>query len=317
MKAAILDGHVDPRDNRSSMVEQKLSFSAAIETRYPGLVEEVRRIIVDSERRYEGSSGETESFLWEHSLHVASLAYQLAVAEDRDPLTPAIAALFHDAGKFDQGQYHGDREPEEEKAARIAEEVLRSHKMKPASVRQVVSGLRALYLEGAGKNAVARILHDADFLSKFGALGVAGFFIKSALRGKTLSSAVMGSLSKELTYAACLPLNMHTTAGRRLAARKAAGSMKFFSSLLDELREAGIANLRVRKLRVPGPDQEARWLVVRIVGPVDCTRCGGEWGMDWTIEEGIKCRRLILESSCGNCGYSAENSFCLPEVTGG
>jgi HD superfamily phosphodiesterase len=299
------------------MVGRKLNFSVAIDSRYPGLIEEVRRIIVDSERRYEGASGKTESFLWEHSIHVASLAYQLAVAEDRDPLMPAIAALFHDAGKFDQGQYHQDQEPEEEKAVRIAEGVLRSHKMKPASVRQVVSGLRALYFENANKNAVARILHDADFLSKFGALGVAVFFIKSALRGKTLSSAVMGSLSKELTYAACLPLNMHTTAGRRLAARKAAGSMKFFSSLLDELREAGIANLHVRKLRIPGLDQKGKRLVVRIVSPMDCTQCGGEWNLDWAIEEGIKCRRLILESTCANCGNSAENSFCLPEVTGG
>jgi rRNA maturation protein Nop10 len=39
--------------------------------------------------------------------------------------------------------------------------------------------------------------------------------------------------------------------------------------------------------------------------------------MDWTIEEGIKCRRLILESTCGNCGNCVENSFCLPEVAGG
>jgi uncharacterized protein len=294
----------------------EFNFSAAIESRYPGLIEEAHRIIVDSEHRYEGASEEAESFLWEHTIHVVSLAHQLAVAEKRDPLIPAIAALFHDAGKFAEGRYHEDQEPEEEKAARIAVDMLRSHRMKPASIKGVLSGIRALYIEDARKNAVARIVHDADFLSKFGALGVANFFIKSALRGKTLSSAMIGSLSKELTYAACLPLNMHTAAGRRLAARKAAGSMKFFASLLDELREAGIANLRVKKLRVPGPDPKTRWLGVRIVNSIACARCGGNWSQEWTIDEAIKCRRLVVESTCGKCGNCVETSFCLPEVTG-
>ena len=95
-----------------------------------------------------------------------------------------IAALFHDAGKFSGGKYHSDETIEEEESARIAERILRRFGMNAASIRKVLAGLRALYNEKSRGNAVAAILHDADFLSKFGALGIAGFFTKSALRGR-------------------------------------------------------------------------------------------------------------------------------------
>ena len=178
------------------------------------------------------------------------------MAENLDPLIPVVGALFHDAGKFAGGKYHTDDIPEEDESARIARELLDQFGMKSADVRRILAGLKALYKEKARKNALAAILHDADFLSKFGALGVAGFFIKSALRRRTLRSTVLGYLSKELTYASCLPLNMHT--GRRAKAgdKKASDSLRFFRALLAELREAGIANLKIRQLRIPNPAQK-------------------------------------------------------------
>ena len=242
------------RDNAASMSDKGTFSFAEIESRFPGLLEKVHQVFRDTENAYEGSD-KPESFLWEHTMHVASIANRLAQAEGMDPLIPVVAALFHDAGKFAEGQYHSDGTIEEEESARIAEPLLRQFGMKASDIRKVLSGVKALYNEKSRKNRVAAILHDADFLSKFGAMGVASFFTKATLRGRTLRSAVIGYLSKELTYAACLPLNMHTAAGKKLATRKARDSVKFFRSLLDELREARIADLEIRPVRIPYPSR--------------------------------------------------------------
>ncbi len=290
------------------------NFAEIIESRFPGLLQRVRRVIQASEKAYEGSGASSDSFLWEHTLQVASIACRLAQEEKIDPLIPAIAALFHDAGKFAGGKYHKEDAIEEEESARIAERLLRRSPMKPSDTRKVLAGLRALYNEKARKNRIAAVLHDADFLSKFGALGVAGFFTKSVLRGHTLRSSVIGYLSKELTYAACLPGNMRTQAGRRLAARKAADSIKFYRALLAELRESRIADLKIRRIRVAYPSSARRSIDVHFVISPACPKCGSEWDMAWTTDRGVKCSRLNINWACTHCGEQVETSFCLPEI---
>ncbi len=293
---------------------EEFDYSSVIESRFPGLIDKVREVIQESESKHKRESGASESFLWEHTTHAASIAYQLARAEKIDPLIPVVAALFHDAGKFAGGEYHSDGTIEEEESARIAECLLRQFGMKSAHIRKVLSGLGALYKEKARKNITAAILHDADFLSKFGALGVAGFFIKSALRGRTLRSAVLGYLSKELTYAACLPLNMHTAAGRKLATKKAADSLKFFRSLLVELRDARIANLKIRQIQIPHAKHGYRFLKVRLVVSPTCPKCGNAWSLTWVTEKGVKCEKLNIDWICSQCSHRLETSFCLPEI---
>lgn len=296
------------------MAVQKFDYSDVVESRFPGLIDKVREVIQESERKHEGDGEHSESFLWEHTMHATSIAYRLARAEGLDPLIPVVAALFHDAGKFAEGQYHKDGTVEEEESARIAERLLHQFGMKTDEIRKILAGLKALYLEKARKNTIADILHDADFLSKFGALGVAGFFIKSALRGRTLRSTVLGYLSKELTYAACLPLNMRTAAGQKLATKKASDSLKFFRSLLTELREARIADLKIRQIRIPYDPNKNRFLRVQLVVSPECPECGRSWNMAWATEKGVKCRKLNIDWVCSHCGERLETSFCLPEI---
>jgi HD superfamily phosphodiesterase len=302
------------RDNFALMAAQEFNSESIIESRFPGLIADVRKIIQDSENAYEGGDGSSESHLWEHTVHVTSIACQLACAEHIDPLIPSIAALFHDAGKFAGGRYHHEDTIEEEQSAEIAESLLRRHCMKKADIRKIQSGLRALYREKAEKNTIAAILHDADFLSKFGALGIAAFFTKSALRGRTLRSSVLGYLSKELTYAACLPMNMRTSEGRQLATKKAADSLKFFRALLAELRDTTIADLKMRRIRIPHPSTKGRLLEIRLVVSPSCPKCGKHWQMEWSTEKGVKCTKLHADWNCSQCGERLETSFCLPEV---
>ena len=277
-------------------------------------MDRLREIIRDSEKAYEGGSSESESFLWEHTTHVASIADRLAQSEKIDPLIPVMAALFHDAGKFVGGKYHAEGTTEEMESARIAERLMREYGMKAPGIRKVLSGLKALYNESIRKNRIAAILHDADFLSKFGALGVAAFFTKATLRGRTLRSAVLGHLSKELTYAACLHLNMHTAAGKTLAAKKAKATQKFFHSLLIELRDERIANLEIRRLKIPHPSHRHRLLAIWLVASQNCPGCGKDWNMGWTTEKDVKCNKLNIDWSCSHCGEQIETSFCLPEI---
>jgi hypothetical protein len=188
--------------------------------------------------------------------------------------------------------------------------------MKAKDIRRLTSGLRALYKEAAAKNSIADIVHDADFLSKFGALGVANFFIKSTLRGKTLQGALMSSLSKELTYAACLPSNMHTQAGRLWAERKSRDTLKFFRSLLQELREAQVADFEIKRIRVYPEYGHRRPASIQLAVPRSCEICGGCWRMAFRTEHGIKCEKLEAEIKCAGCGNAASFSFCLPEIPG-
>ena len=302
------------RDNFALMAVEKINCVQAIESRFPGLMDKVKNIIQDSENALEGGDGSMESFLWEHTMHVTSITYRLAQEEGLDPHIPAVAALFHDIGKFTGGRYHRDEVIEEEESAQIAERLLPKFGMTKSETRKVLVGLRALYNEKAKKNPVAALLHDADFLSKFGALGVASFFTKSTLRRRPLRASVFGYLSKELTYAAFLPFNMHTNSGRRLAAKKASDSLKFYRSLLNELREAHIADLRIRKIRIPHPKYPDQSLEIRYVLPPVCSECGGRWKMDWNTEKDIKCTKLVIEWNCNNCTERLETSFCLPEI---
>ena len=107
---------------------------------------------------------------------------------------------------------------------------------------------------------------------------------------------------------------MQTSAGRDLATKKASDSLKFFRSLLAELRDARIAELKIRQFRIPCPSSSDRFLKVQCVVSPSCPECGGIWNMAWTTEKGIKCKKLNLEWACSYCRERLETSFCLPEI---
>jgi hypothetical protein len=329
-------------------------FAAAVEARYPGLIAAARAVIERSEREFAGAGKGAKSYLWEHTSHVAALSYRLALAEGVDPVVAAVAGLFHDAGKFAGGAYHQGDRAEEEAAAEIAAPLLRDAGMGVRDAKRVTVALRALYASptrartssatsettrlhaptaatgltglsataGPAKtrgpaSAIAAIVHDADFLAKFGTLGVAQFFIKSTLRGRTLLDAILGPLSKELTYAAALPRNMRTAAGCRAAVRKAKDTQAYFRALLRELREAQSADLRIRTFRVAPVGSGNAGIDVVLALPRACEGCGGRPEIAFRREQGTKCETLEAESACPSCGRRTSLSFCLPEIDRG
>ena len=286
-----------------------------IEPSFPGLLDKVREIIEESESKYvKNREGEKHSFLWEHTICVATFALVLCRVEKEDPSIPVVAALFHDIGKFDQGQYHQEDTPEEKISARIADEILPAFGLKEDEIKIIVSGLTALYAEKNQKNRIADILHDADFLSKSGYLGVAHFFTKSALKGQNLYRALSQDLSKELTYASVLPQNMRTTAGEELAEQKAKDSLAFYRNFLQELRDSGISRFKIREEELPCPQKKGRILKIYLVVPQVCLTCGDIFVPKFSFAQGIKCTELVAHIQCRGCSSDYGISFCLPEI---
>ena len=288
-----------------------------IEPVYPGLLDSIQNKIKKAEKDYEkGSKKDLDSFLWEHSVFAATVALKICHMENKNSLIPVITALFHDIGKFDGGQYQKDNIPEEKASARIAEEILVSLDINKSEIDLVVAGLTALYDEKTLNNSIADIIHDADFLSKTGYLGVANFFLKSAKRGQNLTTSLAQNLSKELTYASVLPKNMRTQAGKKLAEKRSQDIFLFFKGLLKDLQELGIARFKMRKETLPCPKKSGEKLRFILVLPESCPSCSEEMSPEYSFVQGIKCTELAVLISCVSCQSKIRHSFCLPEITG-
>jgi uncharacterized protein len=296
------------------MLLKQQEFYRSLTALAPGLVERVRRAVEDAERRFTGKKEARDGFLWEHSVLVAAQSFRLAKAEKENPDLTALTALFHDSGKFAGGRYHADDKPEEEESARLARAILEEAGLAMSGIGHVVRALRSLYNSGARRNRLADIVHDADFLAKFGYLGVANFFVKSALRGRNLESAVMDFLGKELTYAAVLPVNMRTVSARKLAAKKSADTLRFYRAYLAELKEAHGMEFRIQTATVPRSGARSKRATVSLALPASCGACGGKWETELRTVKGLKCEKLEASLRCGACGEKRMISFCLPEL---
>lgn len=296
-------------------MKKTVQLKELIDPLYPNLFSRIKKLIEDSESSYSSKRTEAEdSFLWEHTRQVATIAEKICVTEGVDPQLPVIAALFHDIGKFTEGQYHQDEIPEEKIASEQAHDILSQEGMDEALTGKVVAGLVALYNEKSTGNQISDIVHDADFLIKSGYLGVAHFFIKSALRGYNLFHSILESLSRELTYADVLPDNMRTAAGKKMAVRKRQDTLAFYRGFLQELRETGIARFTIKETTFRSSKNSQKSMKIILVVPEVCPDCGGELDVEHSSKQGIKCEKLTSLISCLQCPKEYKISFCLPEI---
>ena len=289
-----------------------------LETRFPGLHARIENMLVDAEARYNHQSEQGPSeFLLEHARRTAAIAHKLSAMEGVDAFLPALVALYHDAGKFHEGEYHKDDIPEEEHAAVLAASMLAEFGVEPSDIQAVLRALRALYDDRLPCVGPCRIVQDADRLDKLGTLGVGAFFTKATLRGRGLVDALVQSLSRELTYALAAPRSMFTHTGKKLAAEQAAKSIAFFEDLLVDLENWGIASFERRSIileenfRTRGGAAVKR-MEVTIVMPRACPDCGASLGLTHLRERGVKCEKLTARFACAGCDYARETSFCLP-----
>jgi len=247
--------------------------------------------------------------LWNHLRRTAVIAEQLGRAEGVDPSTCRLAALFHDAGKFHQGKLHGDSEPEEQHSVEVLARLAERHGIPEDQVNEITEAILQLYRGDPDPTPLAKVLFDADNLDKLGYLGAANFFVKRGLRGRGISRSFMVQFTVELTYARHAVACMQTEAGRNWARRRAPQTHSFFSSLLDQLREDGLADLVIKELHFDG-------LLIDAVVPAACS-CSQTLVPEIWQKEGIKCCKIHLVHACQACGERYEVRFCRPRLASG
>jgi uncharacterized protein len=289
-----------------------------LESRLPGLHARIEQTLIEAESRYNRQTGQAPSeFLLEHTRRTAAIAHRLAAMERVDALLPVLVALYHDAGKFHEGEYHQDKVPEEEHAAVLAERMLAEFGAERALVESVSGALRALYDDRLQCLAPCRIVQDADRLDKLGTLGVGAFFTKAALRGRGLVDALVHTLSRELSYAQAAPRSMLTETGKSFAGEQTAKTIAFFDELLNDLEHWGIAAFERRPLLVEGNFRSRNGTSVRnvqvtIVMPRACPDCDAPLVLSHRCERGLKCEMLQARFACRSCDYARDIYFCLP-----
>ncbi len=257
------------------------------------------------ETLYGRADRETDS-LGDHLDRVSRLAERLGRAEGVDPVASNLAGLFHDAGKFSDGQYHDDERPEEEGSVKCLRELGEKHGLDPGIMEQVAEAILQLYRDDPDLSPLARVLFDADNLDKLGPLGVANGFVKVGLRGGGVSPSSLYRLTVELTYARHASRCMATESGRRLAEIRAPATIRFIKDLLSSLRDDGLYDFHVEEVVFDG-------LTLDVVAPASC-QCGGKldrsiWGVS-----GIKCSEIHLGHTCADCEMSQELRFCKPRL---
>lgn len=308
-----MDNKKQINDQKNQSIPEELK--KIVQDALPDLLPELKKRIVLSERNFiREPKDQPDSFLWEHTLQAAAVARQISLAEKKDPLAPVLAALFHDAGKFTAAGYHRDDIPEEIKAADLAEDLLKNAGLKESLLKEVTKGIMALYNDTASRSKTADIVHDADFLVKSGCMGVAAFFTKETLRGNSMVHALSQSLSKELTYAVALVENMRTRSGKAIAKLKKEKSLSFYTDLIRELKDHGIARFEIRQLKLPCPWNPEKFLNIHLAVHETCPECGGNWTIDLDQSRGVKCEKLTATIKCQTCHWSEKIAFCLPEI---
>jgi HD superfamily phosphodiesterase len=289
-----------------------------LEARFPGLHGRIEEMLSEAEALYSNEMKQAPGeFLLEHVRRTAAIAYKISILEQEDPFLPTLVALFHDAGKFHQGEYHKGDVPEEEHAAFLAERMLAESGLRPEDIDAVLEGLRGLYTDRFACNGACRIVQDADRLDKLGALGVVAFFTKAALRGRGLIDCLVHSLSKELTYAQAAHYSMLTETGRRLAREQASKTVAFFDDLLKDLEWWGILSFERRTIVLEEnfrtrTGESLKSLEVTVVAPRRCPECNASLALRNWRDRGVKCEQLNARFACERCDYSGEISFCLP-----
>ncbi len=296
-----------------------------LNSKYPLLLKQIKIHIDNSEKDFcDKNSQKFGGSLWEHTYNVASIASQLSKLENIDPVNSVIAALFHDAGKFNDGKYHDDDIREEFYAVEVAKKILINFQITVEDKNEIYLAIDSLYNENnSDKSLTSKIIHDADFLSKLGFLGVTTLFTKNGLRGNNLHKFIKNSLSKELSYQYAATFTMQTKSGKELAKNKVDGSLKFYKNLLDELRDSNIAFYKVEEIKLKDFDEmfdisdknsnigEAK---IYLVIPEVCEKCGSSQKFDFKTEKGIKCQKLISHIGCSKCDNVNEISICIPEL---
>jgi len=260
-------------------------------------LESALRDLVRSEEAAHSARAPSSDSLWDHLLRTARITENLGREEGLDPIVCRLAGLFHDAGKFHNGELHGDDLPEEHWSADVLRRLASDHGIDGTHVELIADAILQLYRDDPDPTPLARVL-DGDSIC-----------VKRGLKGKAVSTALLYRFTVELTYARHAPDCMLTSAGRELARRRGPETESFIVSFLEQLREDGLADFTIDEVEFDG-------LLLCLVAPRSC-RCGSVPGRKLWQVPGIKCHEIHVSHTCPDCGTDHEIRFCRPRLARG
>jgi len=178
---------------------------------------------------------------WPHVMRVQRLCTGLSrTMKNIDPEVLELAALLHDVGKhLEKGNNaldHGNI------SADMAGSFLNSMGLAEHRVNAVCHAIRVHTHREEPRSIEAKILHDADFLDKMGAVGVATVFIKACLTDTTIEeTAKFWKNPSRTSYVGLHALwlrkpHLYTRTARNLARRRNKIVYAFFNELENEIK---------------------------------------------------------------------------------
>lgn len=127
---------------------------------------------------------------WQHVQRVLHLCEKMAETQncEVDLEVLRVAALLHDIAKrFDRDNPKLDHG---QKSAEMAKVFLRKCGLAEPKIKAVCHAIKAHTHFEEAKTIEAKILHDADFIDKLGATGIATIFIKACLTNQTIEEVL-------------------------------------------------------------------------------------------------------------------------------
>jgi len=181
---------------------------------------------------------------WPHIQRVLHLCKVISkfegqnVAVDLDVVK--VAALLHDIAKHLEKEgnslNHGDV------GAVMAENFLKSVDLSEEKIKLVCHAIRAHTHREEPISIEAKILHDADFVDKLGAVGIATIFIKACLTNKTIEEVAEAfeSETPEQSYVAkhirwLKNPHLYTKTAQEIAKKRNEITSTFFEELKKEM----------------------------------------------------------------------------------
>lgn len=181
---------------------------------------------------------------WPHVQRVLHLCKVLSKIESKNAAVDfdalKIAALLHDIAKHlekENGSMdHGDV------GASMAENFLRSIDFQENQIQLVCHAIRVHTHREEPTSIEAKILHDADFLDKLGAVGIATIFIKACLTSTTIEE-VAEAFEAENPRHSYVSMHirwlkkphLYTKTAQEIAAKRNGIVSAFFSELREQV----------------------------------------------------------------------------------
>ena len=191
---------------------------------------------------------------WPHVKRVLSLSVKLAELEGCkvDILVLKAAALLHDIAKHleknNPKMNHGVV------GAQLAEVFLNKIGFPEPKVSAVCHAIKAhTHFEEPTSNE-AKILHDADFLDKLGATGIATIFIKACLTKKTIEEVLESFYTQNeksyvfqhIRWVRIKQPHFYTVTAKKIAEERNKITFTFFNQLRKEIKLEDITDNRFK-----------------------------------------------------------------------